>query len=134
MRFLLNDQLIQSGQSLNNVKNLLKEYKFEETVPEYGEEIIFHGRALLKSIEHEIGIHMYFSKETFELQRMVIHPFPINFNRLQSYLENQFGKVCSVLAKTHAEWIFESGKVIHQMIDRWGPEEMIYVEFVKVEG
>lgn len=134
MQFLLNDLLIQSGQSLDDVKNILKEYEFKETVPEHSEEIIFHGKTILRSIEHEIAIHMYFSKDTFELQSMVIHPFPLNFNKIQTYLEKQFGKVNHILEKTSAEWIFEGGKVIHQILDRWGEEEMIFIEFRKAEG
>lgn len=129
MRFLLDDKLILSGQSLDAVKDMFNEYDFKETVPEYGDEIIFHGKVKLRSVDCETVIHMYFSKDTYELQSMIIHPFPINFDKVQSYLEKQFGKAASTIKNTMAEWIIENGKMIHKIEDRWGEEEVVYIDF-----
>ncbi len=129
MQFCLNDKLIQTGQTLADIKMLLKEYEFQETIPEYGEEIIFHGETMLKSIEHKIVCHMYFDKVMAELTSMVIHPLPVEYDKIQSFLEEQFGKATNIISETNKAWHFTDGKVSHTIRDRFGEEEMVGVTF-----
>lgn len=129
MRFLLNDTIISTGQTLPEIKNLLHEYGFKLSIPENYPNSILHGKLLLKKINHRIVIHIYFSKCNGKLESIVIHPFPMNFEKIQRFLEEQFKSPSHIVSGQNAAWEFEDGEVIHQIIDRFGDEEMVYLKF-----
>ncbi len=129
MKFLLNAIEIYTGQTYNEIKKLLEENQFNTSSPEYSSEIIFHGEMYLEKLNHKIVIHMYFGRDTEEIQSMIIHPFPIDFDLIQNYLEEQFGTPNEILGEKKVAWKVGNGQVVHQMIERFGDEEMVYVEF-----
>lgn len=129
MQLLLNDKRIKSGQNFSEIKSLLKEYRMDATIPEDYPEIIFHGKLLLEEIDHEVVIHIYFDKEKEELQSMVLHPSPMNFEKMQLFLENQFQKPHIVSGEKEVSWKFEDGEIMHKITKRFGEEEMVYLKF-----
>lgn len=129
MRFLLNDKMIETGQTFDEVKILMKDYGFQKNISEYSSEIIFHGNCQWEMLHHEVVVHMYFDKDTKKIRNIVIHPFPMNFNKMQAFLEEQFGKPDIISSEKIVKWTFEDGEVIHSIRDRFGDEEMIYLVF-----
>lgn len=129
MQFLLNDKKIYTGQTFTEIENLLHEYGLNTTVPEEPQVIIFHGKISLKEVNHDAVIHIYFGKEKEELQSMVMHPIPMNFEKIQRFLENHLGKPDIASGENNVIWKFSDGEVIHQIVDRFGEEEMVYINF-----
>lgn len=129
MRFVLNDKVIETGQTFDEVKLLMKDYGFKKNISEYSPEIIFHGNCQLETLQHSVVVHMYFDNETKEIRSIIIHPFPMNYNRIQTFLEEQFGKPDIISSEKDVAWMFEDGEVLHAIRDRFGDEEMIDLEF-----
>lgn len=129
MQFLLNDKKIYTGQTFTEIENLLHEYGLNTTIPEESQVIILHGKLSLKEVNHDAVIHIYFGKEKEELQSMVMHPIPMNFEKIQRFLENHLGKPDIASGENNVIWKFADGEVIHQIVDRFGEEEMVYINF-----
>lgn len=129
MQFSINCKVLHSGITLSEAKELFSSYEMKVSAPENYSKIILYGRLILDKIDHEVVVHMYFSKDCELLNSMVIHPFPINFDKLQTYLEQQIGIEGNVIDKTNVRWLFDDGEIQHSIIDRFGEEEMIYLSF-----
>lgn len=129
MRFLLNDKIIETGQTFDEIKCLIKDYGFSKDISEYSSEIIFHGECQLETLHHRVVVHMYFDKDTKEIKNIVMHPLPMSFNGVQTLLEEQFGKPKVIASEKDVKWTFDDGEVFHIVGDRFGAEEMIYLAF-----
>lgn len=129
MVFKINDKSIHTNQNLAEVQAELAEYNLTITKPENSNEIIFHGKLLIREINQEVVVHLYFDKEENIITSMVLHSFPIDFNKIQLFLEQQYQVPNDESRDHYAKWVFKDGEVTHQIVDRFGDEEMIYIRF-----
>ena len=64
------------------------------------------------------------------LENVVIHPFPMEYRKMQSYLEEQFGLPNCIAEQNKNEWEINKEKIIHCIADIFGEEEIIIFDFV----
>ena len=128
MKINLNQSILESGQSLGDVQNIFN--TFTLSVQEDYSQVILHGKMCLDDIGQNVVVHIYFNKETDMLENVVIHPFPMEYKKMQSYLEEQFGLPNCMAEQNKNEWAIDKEKIIHYIADRFGEEEIIIFNFV----